>query len=103
MLFDDELETKDSIVKLRITLLVNQKVVSEHKTSFEQSKQSVFDLRRETVTLKFKAHRLTENSSTKELISVQQLCSEVCEDFKSPITEVARRVRDQRHYRLTYS
>jgi hypothetical protein len=70
VLFDDQLETKDSIVKLRITLIVNQKVGCEHKTSFEQSKQSVFDLRREKVTIKFKAHQLTENSSTKELISV---------------------------------
>ena len=70
MLFDDELETEDSIVKLRVTLLVNQKVGCEHKTSFEQSKQSVFDLRRERVILKFKTHRLTENSSRKELISL---------------------------------
>lgn len=77
MIFDEEIEVKDSLARLRVSLLTTQRIGAGFKTSFEKCKQIVFDMRRERLQLKFKMHNLKTNYSTKETVTIEELCAEL--------------------------
>lgn len=87
-----------SLIKLRITVIVGTKMGAAQKTSFERSKQSLFDLRKERVLLKLKTHFLATNQQTKTIMPLEEFCSNLAE---STNCELARKIRDQRYPRLT--